>query len=75
MCTVNTTKQHTEGTRKTLVCACVYTDLVGECLRGGEADSTAVRDAHQFSAELQDVGQRQVANVGVRFTAGTEQTA
>lgn len=31
-----------------------------------------MRDAHQLGAELQDVGQRQVADVGVRLAAGTE---
>lgn len=47
--------------------------LVSQRLRGGVADPAAVGDADELGAQLQDVGQRQVADVGV-FLAATETT-
>lgn len=43
--------------------------LVSESLRRRVADPAAVRNTYEFRAELQDVGQRQVADVGVLLTA------
>lgn len=43
--------------------------LVGQSLRRRVADPAAVGHTYEFSAELQDVGQRQVADVGVLLTA------
>ena len=42
----------TAATQGVWVCECLNTDLVGQSLRGGVTDATAVRDAHHFSAEL-----------------------